>query len=129
VRRALFVLGLAVSLLSPGCRRPAAGAPDIALDWKIAPDPPAVGAATFSFTLTHSGTGRRVQGARVRIEADMTHPGMAPVLATASEIAPGQYQAPLRLTMAGDWILLLEAELPDGRSLHRQVDLPGVRAQ
>ena len=127
MRRVFLVLGLAASLFSPGCRPPAAGAPDIALQWQIAPAPPAVGAATLSFTLTDRGTGARVRGARVRIEADMSHPGMAPVFAAARETAPGQYQAPLQLTMAGDWSLLVDAELRDGRTLHRQVDLPGVR--
>jgi YtkA-like protein len=123
----LLVLALAVSSLLPGCRPPAAGSPDIALEWTIAPDPPAVGAATFTFTLSEKGSARRVRGARVRIEADMSHPGMAPVSAPAREIAPGQYRAPLHLTMAGDWVLLVDAELRDGRKVHRQLDLSGVR--
>jgi hypothetical protein len=57
----------------------------------------------------------------------MSHPGMKPVLATAREVAPGQYEAALELTMAGDWYLLVEARLRDGRTLHRQIDLRGVR--
>jgi hypothetical protein len=52
---------------------------------------------------------------------------MQPVSASARETAPGRYEARLQLTMAGDWFVLVEARLSDGRTLRRQVDLPGVR--
>jgi hypothetical protein len=42
-------------------------------------------------------------------------------------VSPGTYEAPLELTMGGDWFLLIDATLPDGGSFHRQMDLPGVR--
>jgi hypothetical protein len=29
--------------------------------------------------------------------------------------------------MAGDWVILLDATLPDRRTVHRQLDLRGVR--
>jgi hypothetical protein len=114
-------------LAAAACRPPAAATPEIALAWSVAPDPPAVGPARLSLTLSESATGRPVEGARVRLEANMTHPGMKPVLATAREVEPGRYEAPLGLDMAGDWFLLVEARLRDGRTLDRQVDLPGVR--
>jgi hypothetical protein len=31
--------------------------------------------------------------------------------------------------MAGDWVLLLEIRLDDGRKLERQIEMPGVRAR
>lgn len=68
-----------------------------------------------------------VEGAEVRLEGTMTHPGMAPVPATASETSPGRYVGRLDLSMAGDWVVLVDARLRDGRTLHRQIDLPGVR--
>jgi hypothetical protein len=54
---------------------------------------------------------------------------MQPVFAAAREVGPGRYEARLDLTMAGDWILLIDATLADGRTLRRQVSLPGVRAR
>jgi sensor domain CHASE-containing protein len=54
---------------------------------------------------------------------------MRPVFASAREVSPGTYEAPLELTMGGDWFLLVDARLPDGGTLHRQVDLPGVRSR
>jgi YtkA-like protein len=124
----LAAIGGIGSLAGLGCRPPAAAAPEIALAWVVAPDPPAVGAARLSLTLSETATGRPVEGARVRLAANMTHPGMKPVLATAREVRPGRYEAPLALSMAGDWFLLVEARLRDGRTLDRQVDLPGVRS-
>ena len=83
----------------------------------------------FTLALTDTTTGTPVTGAVVRLEGNMSHPGMTPALGEAREIEPGRYQAQLDLDMAGDWFLVVDATLPDGRLLHRQVDLPGVRAQ
>jgi hypothetical protein len=131
-RRFLGLLGLAACLLA-GCqpaatsgKTPAGAPPDVALGWSVAPDPPAAGPVRLTLTLT--GAGRRpVAGAAVRLEANMSHPGMRPVFGTAREVAPGRYEAPLDLTMGGDWFFLIDATLPGGGTLRRQVDLPGVR--
>jgi hypothetical protein len=56
----------------------------------------------------------------------MSHAGMVPVLALARETTPGRYQAELELTMVGDWFMLVRADLPDGRSMERKIDVPGV---
>jgi hypothetical protein len=122
----LLFLGLAADLL--GCRPVVETAPEISLRWTVAPDPPATGHATFSLTLTDTAARRPVAGAAVRLEGNMSHPGMKPVFGTAREVAPGRYEAPLDLTMAGDWYVLVEARLRDGRTLHRQVEIRGVRA-
>ncbi len=66
-------------------------------------------------------------GAQVKVEANMSHAGMAPVFADASEAAPGRYQAQLEFTMSGDWVLLIDLTLPDGRRLQRQIEVKGVR--
>ncbi len=41
----------------------------------------------------------------MRVEAFMTHPGMAPVLETAAATRDGVYSVRLRFTMAGEWVL------------------------
>ena len=116
---------LAISML--GCQRAGSGDAAFSVRWTLTPDPPRVGPATFSLTLTDSTTGRPASGARVQLEGNMTHPGMQPVFSAAREIAPGRYEAPLALSMGGDWFVLIDATFPDGRRLHRQVSVPGVR--
>lgn len=59
----------------------------------------------------------------------MSHPGMAPVLANATEAAPGNYGATLELSMAGDWIVVTHASLTDGRKLDQQFKINGVASQ
>jgi hypothetical protein len=53
---------------------------------------------------------------------------MVPVVAQAREVSPGHYEADLEFTMGGDWFILVRADLPDGRSLERSVDVPAVDA-
>jgi hypothetical protein len=128
--RALALTICLAAVSGSGCgREKKAGEPPIGVAWELAPDPPAMGESTFFFTLTDSTTGSPVAGATVRLEGNMNHAGMKPVFSTAREIAPGQYEAPIEFTMGGDWFVSLEATLADGRVLHRQVDVPGVRAR
>ena len=73
-------------------------------------------------------SGKQVTGAAINLEASMSHAGMAPVFADATEVEPGRYQSTLELTMAGDWYLMVHATLPDGRKLERRFDIKGVEA-
>ena len=59
-------------------------------------------------------------------EADMSHPGMTPVFGEAQEVAPGRYQGSLEFAMAGDWVVLIHVTLRDGRTVEREVSVPGV---
>lgn len=62
-----------------------------------------------------SDAGVPVLGARVDVEADMTHAGMAPATATASEVGDGTYRADnLVLGMAGDWIVSVKVTTAGG---------------
>jgi YtkA-like len=97
------------------------------MEFGITPQPVRVGPAVLTVGL-RDGAGASVQGARVGLEADMSHPGMAPVLAETREVAPGKYQGSLEFAMPGDWVLLIHVTLPDGRKLERQVSVPGVTA-
>lgn len=117
----------ALCLLAAACRPAARQEATLDLAWKVVPEPPRVGPVRLELTLTDPATRRPAEGARVRVEANMSHAGMRPVFAAASEEGGGRYLAPVELSMAGDWFLLIEADLPDSRIWRGQIDLPGVR--
>lgn len=126
----LTAAGLAAALcLASACRPAAREGAALDLAWRVIPDPPRVGPIRLELTLSDPVTGRPAAGAQLRVEANMSHPGMRPIFAVAREVGTGRYVAPVGLTMAGDWFLLLEADLPDTRSWRGQIDLPGVRPQ
>jgi len=92
---------------------------------EVSPQPPRVGQVTITLTLT-DGSGKLLSGARIRLEGNMTHPGMAPVFADASETQPGRYRALIELSMAGDWYVIAHVSLPNGRMMDQQFELNGV---
>ncbi len=53
---------------------------------------------------------RPVKASTMRVEAFMTHPGMAPMLETARTTRDGVYSVRLRFTMAGEWVLSVKDE-------------------
>jgi hypothetical protein len=63
------------------------------------------------------------------LEADMVHPGMAPVFADARETGSGNYEGTVNLNMPGDWVVLVHGKLADGKKLERQIDVKGVQAK
>lgn len=98
-------------------------------DLQIQPDiahPVHVGSVNIAFRLSDSAF-RPITGARISVEGDMSHAGMAPVFGEAKEAEPGRYQAQLNLDMAGDWVVLLHIVMPSGEKVERQIDLKGVR--
>jgi len=92
---------------------------------EITPQPPRVGQATITLRVT-GASGQPVTGARVALEGNMSHAGMAPVFAEAMEVEPGRYRANMELTMAGDWIILVHVTLPGGEKVERQFEVKGV---
>lgn len=123
--RRIWLLGLLLILALTGCGRGGEDLADVTLELAIEPDPPQIGPAALTVTLRDAG-GQPIAGAVVKLEGNMNHAGMVPVFAEASEVAPGRYRADLDFTMAGDWFILVRADLPDGRSMERKVDVPGV---
>lgn len=111
--------------VSAGCHRAANDESGISIIESIAPQPVRARTETISFRLTNESH-QPVAGARVQVEGDMSHPGMAPVFADAIEIAPGDYRANLNFTMGGDWVVLFHITLSDGRKSERQMAVKGV---
>ena len=93
----------------------------MSVTWKIEPTPPVTGAVTVvQFTLHHPD-GKPAEGAKLHLEAHMSHPGMAPVTANVTERGNGAYEARVHLTMAGDWVFVVTGGLPDGARITRQI--------
>jgi hypothetical protein len=130
VRRALFLLTfliLAGSLTSCGrVQRPAPSSQDgFTVTLATEPAPPIVGTGLVSVRL-EDRAGTPVTDARLALEANMTHAGMAPVLGQASASPDGRYRVPIEWTMAGDWYVDIAFSLPDGQTVTRRFAL-GVR--
>ncbi|HZM99148.1 MAG TPA: FixH family protein [Pyrinomonadaceae bacterium] len=111
--------------LAQGCRNEPVS--DLTLAHEVSPNPPRVGPVTITLRLTDTA-GRQVDGARITLEANMSHAGMVPVFADARETEPGRYQSTMELSMAGDWFILVHVTLKDGRKIDRQFDIKGVVA-
>ena len=121
----LCCLILPLILVLAGCGRGNKDLPDVTVDLDIEPEPPQIGPATITVDL-RSSDGQPIAGALVELEGNMSHAGMVPVFNQAEEVSPGRYRTQLEFTRGGDWFLLVRADLPDGRSLERKIDLPGV---
>jgi len=99
----------------------------LTLTHEVSPQPPRVGPLTI--TLRAADThGKPATGVRIKLEGNMSHAGMTPVLAGAKEREPGQYSSTMELSMAGDWYFVVHMTLPDGRKLERQFEIKGVIA-
>ncbi len=124
--RLLFLGFLLLLALMAGCSRAsrqAAPPPaDVVLTMAVDPDPARVGEATLIFTLKTTD-GRAIPDAKLDIRGDMSHAGMQPVLATADSGPDGVYRVPFRWTMAGDWFVIVQVQLPDGRRFEQRFDL------
>jgi len=122
---AFLGLALCANVFQSGCHKASEKPPDIVIEHKLAPDPPRTGSATVTLKLADSA-GKPIDGARINLEANMSHPGMRPVFSDAREVEPGRYESAIEFTMRGDWIIIVNIVLPDGRTLQRQIDVKGV---
>lgn len=121
-------LAFASCFLFAACHRTSGAGSTVMLNYEIMPSPARVGPAEIAVTLKIVNA-EVVTAARVTLEADMAHPGMAPVFAQAKETAPGKYVGNLNFTMPGDWVILAHVTLPDGSKVERQIELSGIEAK
>lgn len=96
-------------------------------EWKIEPTPPIAQAPTTVNYIVKRQDGSGFGGAKLRIEAHMAHPGMAPVTAEMVERSAGTYEARLYLTMPGDWVFVVTGVLGDGSRITDEIKVPSVR--
>lgn len=124
----IWLLLLLTVLLTACQRGSSSDIPEIEIELTVSPNPPSVGQATVTFTIIDEQK-QPVTGAAIELEGNMNHAGMTPVFSQATEVGDGQYEAPLEFTMGGDWFILVKVNLPDGRKMERQIDVPGVQTQ
>jgi hypothetical protein len=98
--------------------------PRLAIDWAA---PPAVGVESVANLRLLDASDRPVPRAALRVNAFMSHPGMAPVEAAVEEQGDGHYRVRLHFTMAGDWVVRVQGATTDGRSIDVQDAVHGVR--
>lgn len=123
-RRARLAAFVVCCCFAFGCTR---GAGDVRVTWTIEPSPALTDSDTLvRFALEHND-GTPAVGARLRAEAHMSHPGMEPVMADVIERANGFYETRLRLSMAGDWIVVVSGQLTGGRRITTQTDVTAVK--
>lgn len=92
---------------------------------EVSPQPPRVGQVEIRLRLTDASR-KALTGVEIKLEGNMSHAGMSPVFANTLEVAPGEYEAKIALSMAGDWIILVHLTLRDGSKLERQFEIKGV---
>jgi hypothetical protein len=124
---ASLALAICANIIQIGCHKTSEIPPDIVFEHEIAPYPPKTGPATITLKLADSAA-RPINGARINLEGNMSHPGMRPVFSEARDLGSGRYEATLEFTMRGDWVILFHISLPDGRKLQRQIDVKGVQS-
>jgi hypothetical protein len=111
-----------------GCTRRHHRFAELKFTEEISPQPPRVGPVTLTIRITDL-SGTAVTGAQVSMEAEMSHAGMVPVFADASEIEPGRYQATMKLSMAGDWRVTVHVTRSGDRKQIYEFDIKGVGPQ
>ena len=121
----LLILSLSSSCLRCGCHKVQEAQPDVLITHAFDPEPPIVGPVKLTLRVTNSRR-QPVSGALIKVEGNMSHAGMAPVYGSGRELERGVYQVPLEFTMSGDWVLLADITLADGREVQRQIDVKGV---
>lgn len=106
-----------------GCRLDEAPTDDTIRIALVAPlFPPPAGDGQLTFRVSDEND-RPIDSAALKIRADMTHAGMLPIAASTATGEAGVYRIPVRWTMAGEWIIIVEATLGDGRQATRSFDM------
>ncbi|MFO7302219.1 MAG: FixH family protein [Acidobacteriota bacterium] len=88
---------------------------------ELTPTPPVVGREFDVRLEVAEASVPLLDAAALELEGHMTHPGMAPEVARLVEDAPGRYRARIRITMAGEWVLLVTGRLANGRPVREEV--------
>ena len=112
-------------LLGNGCARASqqADSADVQITMTAIPFPPHIGESRLVIQVSDE-MGSPIDDAHLSVKGDMTHAGMAPVLAEVDGGGEaGVYTVPFEWTMAGDWVVTVELQLPDGTKAQKRFDM------
>ena len=115
------------ALAFASCSIPGTPATRVVTRMRLVPPAPVVETETIIELGLFDDLGKELAGARLRVEAHMKHPGMAPVISQAVDEGNGNYIVRLRFSMAGEWVLQLKGELADRRTIDRRLNEVSVR--
>jgi hypothetical protein len=121
VSLALFLLFMLVS----GCARESRQVDSAGILIKLAPIPfpPIIGESRLVIQIADN-MGNPIDDAQMAIRGSMSHAGMIPVLAELEGGGKdGVYDVPFDWTMAGDWIVTVDVQLPDGTMAEEHFDI------
>lgn len=124
--RALLVVALGLALVACDPPSEAEADPRRPIAVALLERPARVGPAVVEVRPQLDGAA--VAGATVRVVGDMTHAGMVPVVADATDVGGGIYRtSDFLFDMAGDWVLSVDVTYPDGttRSTSLAVSVEG----
>ena len=113
-----------VGATSTGCAPGPDPVADVKLSGTLAPLPPRVGPATVDIALEEKG--QPLTGAKLRVKGN-TSRGTSSSFATVHETGLGSYRAQIDLAVRGDWVISIDADLADGRSLERTFNVRDVQ--
>ena len=108
-----------------GCRKTPEPGGKVTIELVELPKTYRVGNETISLKMSDA-LGHGVSGAHLSLEGNMSHAGMAPIFGKAIETSPGSYSGNLEFSMAGDWVISVNARLSDGRQVEQQFEIKGV---
>jgi hypothetical protein len=121
-KRLLFILLMAIFSLA-GCQRASQQNDTADFEMSLFSQSTQVGETVLVVTLTEAD-GTPITNATLIVRGDMTHAGMAPVLRDGiTENKDGVYEIPFEWTMGGDWVVTVDATLPDGRSVTKDFNM------
>ena len=124
--RAMLLVAAGACVLMTACRPSSEPRPDVRFEWSVVPAPARVGPATLAVTV-RDADGNPETGATLRVDAQMSHPGMAAESFTLKELGGGRYAATVQFTMPGDWMFLVQGSLSNGTAVEHRIDVPRVR--
>lgn len=120
------IILIVILLLAAGCRTaatptPTASAQTAQIELTIEPQPPVVGDASLTVSVTRAS--QPLTEAKIAVRGDMTHAGMQPELGSGVTDAQGQAAIPFRWSMGGDWIVTVTVTLADGSEVAQEFNV------
>jgi len=112
-------------VVGTGCVRASqqADSADVQIKLAAIPFPPVIGESRLVIQIADR-FGEPIDEAHMDIKGDMTHAGMVPILAEVEGGGEnGVYNVPFEWTMAGDWMVTVNIQLPDGTKAQERFEM------